>query len=106
MADVRIYQGVLSPSKRFSNWRMWRSDEQCEAASAQNLIHHAPMDISQPKIAALKSIGQASVVNAQLMQQSRVQVMDVNGVVHDVVENHRSARKPFRGEFHHRPATS
>ena len=43
------------------------------------------MNISQAKIATLESVGQARVVDAHLMQQCGVQVMNVNRVVHDVV---------------------
>src|SRR4029453_462555 len=43
------------------------------------------MHIRQPKIPALKAEGQASMVDAEAMQDSRLKIVDVNGVADNVV---------------------
>src|SRR5688572_29522027 len=43
------------------------------------------MDVGQPKIAALESVDQPFMVDTQAVQQSRVQIVNMNGLVDDVV---------------------
>ena len=43
------------------------------------------MNVGQPKIAALVAVGQPFVVEAQAMQNRRVEVVDVDRVLGDVV---------------------
>ena len=43
------------------------------------------MDICQPEMPALELVGQALVVDAQTVQQRRLQIVDMHRVFHDVV---------------------
>ena len=51
----------------------------------QNLLHHIPMHIRQPMVAALVAIRQAAVIDSQAVQHRRVQVVDMDRVLVDVV---------------------
>lgn len=53
--------------------------------SRQHTLHQFPMHVGQPVVAALVAECQAGVVDAQQVQHCGVQVMNVNGVFHDVV---------------------
>ena len=48
--------------------------------SSQQLTHHIPMHVRQTKIAALKTVGQLGVVEAEQVQDRGVQVVDVDFV--------------------------
>ena len=53
--------------------------------SLQNLLHHVAVHVGQPEVAALEAEGQAGVVEAQQVQDRRLQVVDVDRVLDDVV---------------------
>src|SRR5262249_57010676 len=46
----------------------------------QKALDYGPRHIGKPKVAPLESVGQPRVVESQQMQDSRVQVVDVNAV--------------------------
>ena len=50
-------------------------------ALSQNLLHHVPFDVRQSEIAALVVVGQARVIEPEQVQDRRLQVVDVNGVL-------------------------
>ena len=52
--------------------------------SLEDLIHHPSMHIGQAEVAALEFVGQAFVVDPHLVQDGRLQVVDVDGVFHGV----------------------
>src|SRR6187401_3507073 len=54
------------------------------SASGQNPLHDLSMHIRQPVLPALETIGEPLVVDAELMQDRRLQIVDVNGVLDDV----------------------
>ena len=54
-------------------------------SSRQQAFHHVPVHVGQAEVAALELVGQPRVVDAQAVQDRGVQVVDVDGVVHDVV---------------------
>src|SRR6185369_14000926 len=45
---------------------------------SQQLFHHFPAYISQPIVAALEAVGQLEVVQAEQVENRRVQIVDVN----------------------------
>ena len=57
--------------------------------SAEGLGKEAPdnlaMNVCQSVIASLESIGQAGVVKSQKVEEGGVQIMDVNGILDDVI---------------------
>ena len=53
-------------------------------ASRQQLRHHLAMHVGQPEIAALETVGQLGVIEAEQVQQRGVQVVDVNAILDDV----------------------
>ena len=61
----------------------------CLARSAtglrQNVMHNIPMDVGQAVIAALESIGQTFMIDSQAVQNRGMKVMDMNGILFDVV---------------------
>ena len=73
----------------------------------QNLLHHTPVNIRQPKMATLVFVGEPGMVDAQAAQNGRLQIVDVHGVPRDVVavvvgfaerepRFHAAARQPDR----------
>src|SRR5205823_10046660 len=54
-------------------------------SSRQNLLHHVAAHISQPMMPSLELERQAGVVDAQAVQDRRVQVVDVDRIAGDVV---------------------
>ena len=69
-----------------------RNDESCE-----NLFDNLTMNISQAMVTALILERQPLVVDSQTVQQSRVQIVDVDRVLDDVVAviigfTHRDSR--------------
>ncbi len=57
----------------------------CLRGLSQNVLHHFAMDIRQPEMPALELVSQALVVDAQAVQQRRLQIVDMHRVLHDVV---------------------
>src|SRR5262245_28516416 len=53
--------------------------------SRENLFHDVPVNVSQPEIAPLEAIRQSLVVDPQAVEQRRVEVVNVNGLIDDVV---------------------
>lgn len=53
--------------------------------SPQQLVYHPSRDIGEPVVAALEAPHQPFVVEAELVQQRRVQVMHMHAAIHDVV---------------------
>jgi len=51
----------------------------------ENLLHDVSLDIGQPEIPSLEFESQPRVVNAQAMQDGRVQIVGVNRIARDVV---------------------
>src|SRR5688572_22632404 len=51
-----------------------------DSSSCQQLLHDTPSDIGQAEVAALIAEGQPLVLQAEQMQQSRVQIVDVNRI--------------------------
>ena len=56
-----------------------------QAALREKFLHHVPMHVGEPEVAALEAEGQFGVIEAKQMQQRRVQVVDVY-LVHGGVE--------------------
>ncbi len=50
--------------------------------SRQHLFHHIPMYIRQPEVASGVAVGETFVVESEQVQHRRVQVMDVDFVLH------------------------
>lgn len=55
------------------------------ASLADQLLHRISGYIRQPEIPSLEAIGELRVVDAHLIEDRGVNVMDVNGVADDVV---------------------
>src|SRR5262249_48096587 len=53
--------------------------------SSQNFLHHIPVDIRQPEMPALELERQPRMIDPQTMQNRRVQIMDMDRVLRDVV---------------------
>src|SRR5438105_4957049 len=51
------------------------------ASSSQNILHHIPRNIGQPEIATGVAEGELRVIKAQQMQDRRVEVVNVDGVL-------------------------
>src|SRR5579864_6812161 len=56
-----------------------------EALSGEQLLHHLALDVGQSKVSALEAICQARVIEAQTVEQGGVEIVNRNGVFHDVV---------------------
>src|SRR5262245_47014419 len=59
--------------------------EHVQMTSADNLLHHVPLHVSQPHIAAGVAIGQFLVVQAKQMEDGRMPVVDVHLSLHSFV---------------------
>ena len=55
------------------------------SSSCQNLAHHFPRHIGQAEIAAAEAERKTFMIDAEAMQDRRVQVVDVDWVVREVV---------------------
>src|ERR1043165_4469710 len=55
------------------------------STSRQHFAHSPSSQIGQPKLAAAEAIGQAFVIDAEAVQDRRVQVVDVDVILGDVV---------------------
>ena len=51
----------------------------------QNPVYDLAFYISQAEFAALETVGQSSVIKSQAIQQSRVQIVNRNGIVNNVI---------------------
>src|SRR5262249_15002247 len=51
----------------------------------ENRLHDISLDIGQTKISTLEFISQPSMINAQTMQDRRIQIVDVNRIARDVI---------------------
>ena len=54
-------------------------------SSGKQFLNHATMDVCQAKIAALKSVREAAVVDAEKMQHCGVQIMHLYGIGRNVI---------------------
>ncbi len=72
-----------------------RSDGQFDVVgrSGEQSLDDLAVHVGQPEVAALEAIGQPGVVEAQQMQQRRVQVVDVNLVLDDLETRARRFRR-------------
>lgn len=52
---------------------------------SKNRLHDLPLHVGQAKVAALRAEGQAFVVDAHLMEDGRVQIVDVDRIFNSVV---------------------
>ena len=50
-------------------------------SSRQQLLHHVAVHVGQPEVAALEAEGQLRVIEAQQVQDRRLQVVDVDAVL-------------------------
>ena len=53
--------------------------------SRQQCAHDLAVDVGQPEAAALVQVGQAFVIDAEQVQQRGVEIVDVHGMLGDVV---------------------
>ena len=53
--------------------------------SAKYVVNDVSVDIGQAIVATLKTVGQVLVVDAHAMQQRRVEIVDVNRILRDIV---------------------
>ena len=73
----------------FAAWRGWHGDHACDCANVapplgggrlhQELADHMPMNVGEAEAAALVLEDELRVVDAELMQDGRLKVVDVNG---------------------------
>ena len=54
------------------------------SGSRQEFVEDVAVHISQAIVASLEAIGKAAVVHAELVQESRVQVVDVHGITDNI----------------------
>src|SRR4051812_27449147 len=59
-----------------------RNDERGNAHSREDRFHHVARDVSQAEIAAVEAIGELGVVKAHALEDRRVQVVDMDLVLH------------------------
>ena len=52
--------------------------------SGQDIFDDVAVNIGQSEVAALKAVGQARVIEAEQVQQRRIEVMDVHGIYHGI----------------------
>ena len=52
---------------------------------AKEISNEITVNVGEPEVPALVPVGQALVVDPELIQDCRVQVMNVNGIAHHVV---------------------
>ena len=69
-----------------STWvLLWRGAMPGEHTSGENFFDDLSTHVGEPEIAALETVGQAFVVDPQAVQNSRLEIVDVDGVLDDVV---------------------
>ena len=61
--------------------KTWRHDR---IPSRQHVVHHFAVDVCEPIVAALMTEGEAFVVDAELVQDGGLQIMDVHRLLSDV----------------------
>jgi hypothetical protein len=55
------------------------------AISCKDIVDGFAVDIGEAVMAPLKLVGETGVIDAEAMKQCRVEVVDVDGIAHDVV---------------------
>ena len=71
-------------------------DSEDEQPSPQQRLDHLAMHIREAKIASLEAIDQASVVDAQQVQERGIQVMHMHRITRDVVAaSHMVKQRPW-----------
>src|SRR5262249_17979933 len=71
--------------ERHSTNPQWVHRNDFSGELGKNLPHYIPMYIRQPEIASLEAVRQARVLDAEAVEDGRVQVVDVHRVARDVV---------------------
>ena len=79
--------GVRDTTKAFSTAIAidGRGPGEARLRSGQDRLDDLPVHVGQAEVAALEVVGQPGVVDPQQMQDRGVQVVDVDGVLDDVV---------------------
>jgi len=54
-------------------------------SSGENVVHYVSVDVGQSEVAALMTVGHPFMIDAELIQDRRVQVVNVDWVFDDVV---------------------
>ena len=64
----------------------WLSRPVCTAHSSdENVLHHVTMDIGQPEVTPLETVGQALMVETEAAEDGGVEVVNVDRLFDDVV---------------------
>src|SRR5688572_6925409 len=58
--------------------------ETFETVSGEQFLHDGAVNVGQAEIAPLKAVGQFGVIEAQQVEERRMQIMDVDPVFHDI----------------------
>ena len=69
--------------------------------SGENFLHHMPAHIGETKRAAVKSVSELLMIEAELVENRRVQIVHVNFVLHG--EMAEFVRGPERKAGFHTP---
>ena len=81
---VYTHQGFGDHSTRQAG--AWRSREATPVSlRAQKLVHHFSVNVGQAEVAALESVSQPGVIDAETVQNRRVQIVNVHRIARDVV---------------------
>ena len=72
-------------SKTDLAWRLENEVHFPQPRLGEDLFHYIARHIGQPKISSLEFISQPEVINSQTMKDGRLQVVDVHGILEDVV---------------------
>tara|TARA_B100000579_G_scaffold405702_1_gene391542 strand:- start:34 stop:363 length:330 start_codon:yes stop_codon:yes gene_type:complete len=54
-----------------------------ESLSSENILYHSSVHISEAELSSLIAKGKTLMVNAQLMEDGRIEIVNVNGVTSD-----------------------
>lgn len=89
---------IIAPNpQREQQCNCCRDEEQCAEAilhrrfrfaamvSSHQPLHHLPMHVRQPEVAALEAVDEAGVVDAEAVEGGGLEVVDVDRVFDDVV---------------------
>src|SRR5436309_6523027 len=71
---------------RHSSFGFPSASLRCGLSLGEDLLHHPPVNVGQPKIPAGVPVSELFVVKAEQMQERRVQIVDVN-LVFDRLES-------------------
>ena len=63
----------------------WGDSDPDRNGSSQQIVHDLAGDVGQAHVASAEAVGQALMVEAEQMQDGRVQIVDVNFVLDGVV---------------------